>query len=377
MSEVASACAMRVVMTVEQCWHPIPGGSGSYVEELGRELAAHTDVSVVGTAARHRDAPVVPVACPVRHSRLPRQVLYEAWTALRRPRVEDRASPEDLVHATTWAVPGRRAPLVVTVHDLAFIRDPSQFTTRGNKFFRRALRIVQDEAAQVIVPSWATRDDCLMYGLEPHRVNVVPHGVRQRHVDEARIAAFRARRGLARDYVLWCGTLEPRKNLPRLLDAFVRLADQHPTLDLVLVGPDGWGDAADRVHQALDRLPDGRVHVLGRLSEADLHSAYAGSRVFVFPSLWEGFGLPVLEAMSFGVPVVTSRGTSMAEFVGDGGLTVDPYDPDDIAAGLASIVEESSGNFSRGARHAASLYTWDESARRTVSVYRAALGEPS
>jgi glycosyltransferase involved in cell wall biosynthesis len=279
----------------------------------------------------------------------------------------------DLVHATTWAVPGAHVPLVVTVHDLAFLRDPSHFTSRGNGYFRRALEVVRREAARVVVPSEATRVDCLEAGLPDDVLRVVPHGVRATPPTVDARADFRRRVGVDRPYVLWCGTLEPRKNLDTLLTAFDGAAAQLGELDLVVVGPAGWGDVAARLTGRAAAAPSERVHLLGRLSHADLQAAYAEAHVFAFPSLWEGFGMPVLEAMAHGVPVVTSAGTSMAEFVGDGGLLVDPRDPDALGAALVEAAGERHAALSRGASLAAAAHTWDRAADQTAAVYREAV----
>ncbi|ADG75251.1 glycosyl transferase group 1 [Cellulomonas flavigena DSM 20109] len=369
---------VRVAMTVEQCWQPVPGGSGTYIAELTAALRTQDDVEVVGVAARHRteEVPSPVPDVPVRHEALPRTVLYETWHRLRRPRA-DRAGGVDVVHATTWALPGRRVPLVVTVHDLAFLRDPGHFTARGNAFFRRALRLVVDEAARVVVPSAATRDDCVEVGLEPGRVDVVPHGVRVPQVDDAQVAAWRARTGVARPYVLWCGTLEPRKNVLRLVEAFARARGAGLEHDLVLVGPTGWGGQAERVRAALEQLPAGAVHLLGHVPTQDLHVAYAGAAAFAFPSLWEGFGMPVLEALAHGTPVLTSRGTSMAEVVegaGPAAVLVDPRDVDALAAGLGELVGRDAAAVGVAARDVAAGYTWAHAARAHVGAYRAALG---
>lgn len=365
---------LRTALTVEQCWQPVPGGSGSYIAELTRALADDPAVDVVGIAARHGadEAPRPAPTGRVVQAPLPRLALYEAWSRLRRPRAESLAGPLDVVHATTWAVPGRKAPLVVTVHDLAFLREPDHFTARGNAFFRRAVEIVRTEAAQVIVPSGATRDDCVAHGFAADQVTVVPHGVRAAPVSAPDITGWRQRVGVDRPYVLWCGTLEPRKNVARLVEAFAAArAGGQLEHDLVLVGPAGWGDAARDVEQALAALPAGSVHLLGRLDDADLQIAYAGADAFAFPSLWEGFGMPVLEAMAHGVPVVTSTGSSMAEFAGDVGVLVDPLDVDTIAAGLVAAV---GGADTDALRARAALFTWSASAAAHVEVYRSAAG---
>lgn len=364
-------------MTVEQLWQPVPGGSGSYVTELADALARREDVAVTGVAAWHSDRrpPHARLAVPVRRAPLPRAVLYEAWNRWRLPRAEQAVPGTDVVHATTWAVPGTRRPLVVTVHDLAFLRSPEHFTPRGDAFFRRALEVVRDEATRVVVPSAATRDDCRAAGLDDARLVVVPHGVRASPVTEQERADWRRRHGVARPYVLWCGTLEPRKNVRRLVAAYAAAraagAVEH---DLVLVGPTGWGGEADAVAAALRGVPDGAVHLLGRLDDADLQRAYSGADAFAFPSLWEGFGMPVLEATAHGVPVLTSAASPMAELVGPHGVLVDPSDTDAIAAGLAQVLRPVDR---AGLRAHAARYTWDACAQAHVEVYRAAAGAAS
>lgn len=360
----------RVSLTVEQLWQPVPGGSGTYIVELTRALH-DLGRPLVGLAASHPDAPSprdlgLP-AIPVRRSRLPRRALYEAWNRLERPLAESITPGAGVAHATTWAVPGTRLPLAVTVHDLAFLRAPEHFTRHGAAYFERALARTRESADRVIVPSRATADDCVAAGIPASRITVIPHGVRTLPVSDEDVAAFRAAHGLSRDYVLWTGTREPRKNLPGLLRAFDRVAAERPDVDLVLVGPEGWGQAEETDRLAAS-LGD-RVRVTGRLSDEDLAAAYAGARAFVFPSLWEGFGLPVLEAMAYGAPVVTSWGTCMEEVCGDAGLLADPED----ASGLARAIERALGDehddLARAGRARAARFTWEACAVTHAEVY--------
>ncbi len=364
-------------MTVEQLWQPVPGGSGTYVKELARALLTRSDTDLVGVTARHAAQPIgdwaPPTGLRVVASRLPRPLLYETWTRLRGPRLPLGDSPRRVVHATTWAVPPVRPPhaLVVTVHDLAFLRDPGHFTRRGNGFFRRALAVVREEADAIIAVSSTTRDDCLAAGLAPERVHVVPNGVAVPPTPPERVAELRQRLGLRRPYVLWCGTLEPRKNVPGLLRAFAHVVQDHD-VDLVLAGPTGWGAATDVV-AALRELPEDRVHRVGPLAHADLHAAYAGAAAFCFPSFWEGFGLPVLEAMAHGVPVVTSAGTSTAEIgAGGGAVLVDPRDAGSIAEGLHRALSSDESAAAVARRHAAT-YSWARCAEETTAVYRSVM----
>ncbi len=359
-------------MVVEQLWQPVPGGSGTYVIELARALRER-GCRVVGLAAAHASGPSptevgLPSSMRVLSTRLPRPALYESWNLLRRPRAESVLPGAEVVHATTWAVPGTRLPLAVTVHDLAFLRSPDHFTRRGNAFFLRCLERTIAEADVVITPSQATADDCVAAGIDARRIEVVPHGVRTLPVSEAQVAAFRAEHGLDGDYVLWTGTREPRKNLATLLQAFSLLADDDPGLDLVLVGPQGWGDDAEE-RRVLDELGE-RVHVTGHLPEADLAAAYAGARAFCFPSHWEGFGLPVLEAMAYGTPVVTSRGTCMEEVCGEAGLLARPTSAAEIARQLARAVGPAHDELRAAGLERAAAFTWQACAQAHEELYR-------
>lgn len=355
----------RIALTVEQLWQPVPGGSGTYIVELATALA-DAGADVVGLAAAHRGGPPADLRLPVpvRHAPLPRRLLYDAWNRLPVPRAEHLVPGADVVHATTWAVPPTRRPLVVTVHDVAFLRDPGHFTPRGVRFFTRALARTRDQADVVVVPSEATAVDCVAAGIDRDRLAVVPHGVRVAAPAPDDVAAFRATHGLARPYVLWTGTREPRKNLVGLLAAFELVADDEPELDLVLVGPAGWGDDAD-----VPAAVRARVHHLGRLAWPDLQLAYAGARAFCFPSLWEGFGMPVLEAMGHGVPVVTSAGTSMAEVADGAALLVDPRDPDALAAAIGRAVGPDHDALGAAGRAVAERATWATAAVRTLAAY--------
>lgn len=377
----APETTLFVGMTVEQLWQPVPGGSGTYVTELARALSERPDVRLTGLAARPSGAPAVPLpsSMTVRHSRLPRWALYELWNrgrwTARLPsiRVSPAQGATDVLHATTWAIPPRTAPLAVTIHDLAFLREPSHFTRRGNAFFRRALATALDEADVVVVPSLTTAEDCIAHGFAPERLRVIHHGVQVPSVTDSEVARFREVHDLVRPYVLWCGAIEPRKNLANLLEAFGRLVNQDDAgLDLVLVGPVGWGGASAEVAARAARLPPGRVHMLGRLAPLELHRAYAGALVFCFPSIWEGFGMPVLEAMAHGTPVVTSIGTSMQEVSPAGALLVDPLSPDDIVRGLREAVDRRAELSAAAVRNAA-RFTWERSAEMHVAAYRDAV----
>jgi len=314
----------------------------------------------VGVSALHRHAPPAPWIPPIRTRPLPlpRPLLYDAWLRLRVPPVQLATGRVDLIHATTIVVPPRTAPLVVTVHDLAFLHEPDHFTARGQQVFRRGLDLVRRRADLVLVSSLATLADVDAAGVPADRVRHVPLGVA---VGPAEPAA-RRRFGLDRPYLLFVGTLEPRKNLARLVVAVGRLPTDHV---LAVAGLDGWGDAA----------PPGsdRVRLLGFVTDAERDALYAGADAFVYPSLREGFGLPVAEAMAHGTPVVTSRGTSTEEVAGGAAVLVDPLDTDSIADGIATALAERDRLVAAGRARAAAL-TWARTAAATLAAYRELAG---
>lgn len=367
---------MRVAFTLEQCWHPVPGGTAVAALELARALLERDDVELVGVAARHREAAPDPwrPPIPVAQLPLPRLMLYESWHRLRRPSVERATGPVDVVHATGIAMPPATRPVVSTVHDLSYLDYPQMFSRAGLRFFRRALELTLAEATLVLCSSLATLARCRAAGFDETRLRHVPLGVRVDPVTDDQVHAARARLGLERDYVLWTGTIEPRKNLGGLLRAFAQV---EPAVDLALVGPAGWNEDLEAVLSSLPEDVRGRVHRLGWVSRDDLGALYAGASAFCFPSILEGFGFPVVEAMAHGTPVVTSTGTSTEELVADGaGLAVDPADTDAIAEALTGVLadEELAARLSAAGRMRAAEYTWDRTAALVEQAYADAAG---
>jgi glycosyltransferase involved in cell wall biosynthesis len=298
-------------------------------------------------------------------------VLYRSWHLARWPGVERATGPVDVVHATGYAIPPRTAPLVVTLHDLAWRRDRRMFTRNGVRFFERALRCTIRDADLVLCPSQATLEDCATAGIGRDRLRHVPWGMTAVDVDEADVAAARERYGLTGRYVLTVGTLEPRKNLGRLLDAFARLDDTDVTL--VVVGPPGWGESLAAPAEKLRH----RLRLTGFVPRGDLAPLYRGAAVMCYPSLWEGYGLPVAEAMGAGAAVVTSAGTATEELVAGGaGLTVDPRDPDAIAEGIARVLDDPdlAAELRAAGRARAAEVTWARTAELTITAYEEAVG---
>lgn len=331
-------------------------------------MAATRRVDQVGVSARHLRPPPEPwrPVVPVRQLPFPRKVLYESWNRLRWPGVEQATGRVDLVHATGYAVPRRTCPLVVTIHDVAWRRDPGNFTANGVQFFEGALTRTRDDADLVLCPSNATRDDAAAAGIEQARLRVIPWGMAAEPATDAAVTKARARHGLTGRFVLSVGTLEPRKNLPRLLAAMLQVP--HDDVVLAVVGPSGWGDA---LGPDAARLGD-RVKLLGFVPPDELPALYKAASVVAYPSLWEGYGLPVAEALAQGAPVVTSKGTATEELVeGGAGIAVDPYDPTAIAEAIVSVLDDF--DFAERLRAAAlaraAEHTWEATAAQTVAAY--------
>jgi glycosyltransferase involved in cell wall biosynthesis len=361
---------MRVAVTLEQCWHRVPGGTATAILGLVEALTETQGVEPVGVAARHRRPPPPAFAppIPVAHLPLPRLALYRAWHGpgwLRWPPVPRATGAVDVVHATAMPVPpASGVPLVLTVHDLAFLAEPGAFTRNGLRFFRRGLELARSQARLVVVPSEATADECRVAGLAAGRIRVVPWGHQARTITPDDVAAARARLGVPERYVLFVGTVEPRKNLRRLAAAWQRLATG-PDVPLVLVGPAGWGAAG---------IEGPGIQAVGFLDAAERDALYAGASVVAYPSLREGFGLPVLEAMAQGAPVLTSAGTATAEVAGDAAVLVDPRDEAAIAAGLERLLGDPVAAAALGAmaRERAAAFTWERAAAGYLAAYEEA-----
>lgn len=363
---------LRVALTLEQCWHRVPGGTAVAGIEIARALDELDELDVIGVSARHKDLPEEAwrPSVPVEQLPLPRWALYRTWHHLRTPEVQRAVGAVDVIHATSIAIPPRSAPLVVTIHDLAFLNDISHFTKRGLRFFRKGLDLALKQADLILCPSQKTLTDCRRVGFTPDRLRLVPMGVHQEVAGASEIEAARRTYGLDRNYILWTGTIEPRKNLPRLIKAFGQL---DVDADLVLVGPRGWNEDIEKLTRGSTRDD---VKVLGFVPYEHLAPLYAGASVFCFPSLFEGFGLPILEAMVQGTPVVTSKGTSTEEVAEGAAILVDPHKARSIASGIHKVLEDDdlAQELSEAGRERARSYAWRHSAELTLECYREVTG---
>lgn len=263
---------------------------------------------------------------------------------------------------------------VVTVHDLVCFLFPETVPRRYSLYMRLMTWLAVRTADRIIAVSGATRDALVQrLGVEPARVAVIHEGVAATFArPPEQPGAVLRRLGIEPPYCLFVGNLEPRKNLVRLLEAFARLRAEGRPVRLVLAGARGW--LAEPIFRAVERhgLADAVVFP-GYVPAAELPALYAGAACFVFPSLYEGFGLPVLEAMAAGTPVVASRVGAIPEVAGDAALLVAPDQPAELAAAVASVLDDRTLRarlVERGRRRAAA-FTWERAARETLAVYEA------
>jgi alpha-1,3-rhamnosyl/mannosyltransferase len=271
-------------------------------------------------------------------------------------------------------------PVVITIHDLSWLRYPQTHPADRVRWLEKGLPKALHRASAIVVDSEFVRSEVLSaFGVPPERVTTAHLGVSStfRPRTEQEVEGTLRTLGLRyRGYVLVVATIEPRKNLARVLEAFTELAPSlRERCPLVVAGAPGWrgGPLVSRLNRVADR---GHVRFLGHVGSRELPGLYAGAALFVFPSLYEGFGLPPLEAMASGVPVIVSDRASLPEVVGDAGRMVDPERPDEIAACIAGLLDDEGARRQMASRglERASLFTWDACARVTLGVYRDVLG---
>jgi glycosyltransferase involved in cell wall biosynthesis len=303
------------------------------------------------------------------------------WRALPFPRLwtHARLSWEMLRHAPdVLFVPAHVVPLVhprrtvVTIHDLGYLHVPEAHPGRSRRYLDWSTRWSARAARTVIAVSGATKDDLVRTLHVPaEKIAVVHHGVRAdlHRPPETAIAATLARLTIPRPYILFLGTVQPRKNLQRLIRAFGRVVAAGLPHALAIAGRLGWLTEPIQAEVAGQGLTE-RVHFTGYVPDNDLPVLYAGADLFAFPSLYEGFGMPALEAMACGVPVVASNTTSLPEIVGDAGVLVDPLDEVAIADALIAVLRDDTlrARLIAAGTERAAQFSWERCARETLSV---------
>lgn len=361
------------------------GGTGRYAINLLRallttarptglsnlELIIFTGPQTTPGILKNLDGSYLERFLPVKSSLMRSLVLLPA--ALRRERI-------DLFHGLDhMAIPlrGKQGKYVASLHDVIPLKFPHLFTAKHRLMVRTALARMAQQADLVITPSQASLEDLLtLTSIDKDRVAVVPAAGDPKFTlayDPARLDQVRTRYGLPARYILALGTLEPRKNLPALLHAFAELRQQHdvdPDLRLVLAGPKGWKDS--EIFHTFQRLGLANTVIFpGFIAEPDLPDVYRGATCMAFPSLYEGFGFPILESMQCGIPVMASNNSSIPEVAGDAALLVDPTHRTAMVEALHTLVTRA--EVRAALRHKglvqARLFNWDTTAQKTLALY--------
>lgn len=363
-------------------------GVAEYTINLFRAMAELRDLTLVplGITSPDGSATGLPDLGSARLEfptwRVKAKLLRALWRFTSFPRADWITGPVDVFHSPNYRVlPVGRTPLVVTVHDLTVLKFPHYHPMLRVIEMSASLRRL-DKANAVVADSESTRRDILeLLEVAPEKVHVVHLGYNAAlfhpHIPGDAIAEIRQRHDILRPYILHVGALEPRKNLTRLIQAFALLrARGYKDHSLVLVGQKGWlyDDIFAEVRR--QRL-DGAVRFLGHVPDQDLPALYAGAEVFVYPSLYEGFGFPPLEAMACGTPVVTSRVSSLPEVVGDAAQLVNPYEVEEITAAIERLMGDAAlrGELvSKGLKQAA-RFSWRKAAAQTLDIYDHLLAE--
>jgi glycosyltransferase involved in cell wall biosynthesis len=283
-----------------------------------------------------------------------------------------------VLHCPVNVVPlAAPCPAVVTIHDLGFIRFPERYTTAKRRYLHTMTTLSARRAAHIITPAESGRQEVIeLLKVAPEKVTAIPEGVapRFRPLPVEEVESWRREKALPERFVLYVGTLEPRKNLPLLLKAFARWRQARPEeagLKLVLGGAKGWlYEEIFRLVESLGLQAD--TLFPGYLGESELPLWYNSAACFVYPSVYEGFGLPPLEAMACGCPVITSNTSSLPEVIGQAGIMVGPDDETGLTGALDRLLTDKAehARLREAGLKRATEFTWQETARRTLEIYR-------
>ena len=285
---------------------------------------------------------------------------------------ELRRRPVDILHVQYTAPPLAPCDTVVMIHDLSFEHIPETFKRRSWMQMRFTVRRTARSASHILTDSEYSRQDILRtYGLPPERVTTTPLAASSRFepVHDSRVLE---KYGISGDYILAVGSIQPRKNIARLIRGYSRMLSQHPdnAPRLVIVGKRAWL-FEDTIRAAAVSSANDKILFTGYVPESDLAALYTGALCFAYPSLFEGFGIPLLEAMRCGTPTITSDRTCLPEVVGDASLMIDPFDEYSIADGLWRMVSDAALREQLRNRGfvQSSLFDWRQTARLTLGVY--------
>ncbi|RJR30282.1 glycosyltransferase family 1 protein [Candidatus Microgenomates bacterium] len=352
-------------------------GTATYTQELVRVLCKFRELELYlfGSSLRRQEKLVdflasLPDTATI-HSKLyslPQSILTFLWNSLHVGSIENFIEKVDVFHTSDWLEPKAKAPKVTTIHDLIVYKYPEFLPEEIVVNQKRRLEWVKKESAAIIADSQSTKEDIMHYLKIPApKIHVIYLGVDKmfykRSVDE--INQVRKKYRLPAQYFLSVGTREPRKNLEQVIKAYSLLNNKE--VSLAIAGNYGWGEDV-----ALQK----GIKLLGFVDQNDLPALYSGAEAFVYPSIYEGFGLPVLEALACGAPVVTSNRGSLGEIADKIAIEVDPENAASIASGMSEILSLSNMKrkllVKKGIAHSRK-YTWEETARKTVNVYKSVI----
>ncbi|HEV7524330.1 MAG TPA: glycosyltransferase family 1 protein [Acidimicrobiia bacterium] len=374
---------MRVLLDVSAV-PDRPVGAGVYTIAIARGVAARTDVDLHlltrrGDTDRWRELAPAAVLHALAPKRRPARL---AWEQAAGPRVARRIRP-DVWHGPHYTMPLHSpTPSVVAMHDLTFFDHPEWHERSKVVYFRRMIAAAAQRADIIVTGSHDAADGLRERFRLSGEIVVVHHGVDHARfapagagsVDEAADLLALAKHGITRPYIAFASTIEPRKDVPTLVRAFARIAGAHPDVQLVVAGGDGWGVAEARDAIAASGVAT-RILRPGYLEDATLAALFRRAEAIAYPSLVEGFGMPALEALASGTPLVTTSGSSLDEIVGDAALLVPPADPEALARALATILDDPSvaTRLRAAGPERAATFTWERSVDAHVEIYARAI----
>lgn len=347
-----------------------PTGIGVFTQALMESLADTGNIEIAAFAMTGRNLRALQSVLPddVQHNSrpMPAALLTRAWQRFDFPKLDQWMRADNLVHGTNFVVPPTRAAAqLVTVHDLTSVRYP-ELCTAASRRYPALVRAAAKRGAHVHTLSHSAASDVEEFlDVPPDRIHVIPPGL-----DNAAASNITTVTP-SNPYIFAIGTIEPRKNYPTLVRAFDIVADTDPDIELLIAGERGWG--ADAFDVAVDKAKHKqRIRVLGRISADQYDGLLRGARVLAFPSLYEGFGYPPLEAMRAGVPVVASNVASLPEVTAEAAVLVDARNPDALADALEQVLNDTNLRedlVKRGNARVSSL-RWDEAASKFVALYK-------
>lgn len=362
---------MRIAIDIRPLLEPRPGGVAHFTSCILDALLrkpSHQYALFSNAVARE---PKVAGEADRRFSRYPNKLLNASFAFLGTPTIEGLSGGADAVYLPNLNFAATRLPYVVTVHDLSFVRYPRFFSAKQRLWHGlvEPRRLIEGAAAVTAVSEHTKADLMETYGIAGEKITVVSPGVDRsfRPLPPAECAGVLKKYDLRPGYFLFLGTIEPRKNIKNIIAAFERLGGN---ARLVIAGGDGWLCRA--IHERAARSPArDRIRFIGYVVGEEKPALYSAALAFIYPSFYEGFGMPPLEAMACGVPVIASHVTSLGEVVGDAGLLVDPYNTNEIVAAMTALRDEPGLRETMRLRGLAQAkkFSWEGSAARLESVF--------